>query len=46
MGGTMRGVLLIIMLPAALAASLMIDPVLYPITAAVAYLVVWWRMRR
>gem|GEM_PF-2371231 len=42
----MRGVFLLVLLPAALAASLMIDPFLYPIAAAAAYLLAWWRMMR
>jgi len=46
MGGSMRGVFFLILLPAALAASLVIDPTLYPMAAAAVYLLAWWRMRR
>ncbi len=42
----MREVLFLIVLPAALAASLMVDPRSYPVVAATVYLLAWWRMRR
>ncbi len=42
----MRGVLLLMILPAALAASLTVDPDLYPVVAAATYLLAWWRIRR
>ncbi len=42
----MRGVLFLFLLPAVLAASLMVDPRFYPAVAAAVYLLAWWRMRR